>query len=92
MTDTIIITQNPSPAERLVVAVQPPQTIVLIDPATVGPAGAQGPPGPQGPTGPQGDPGPTGATGPTGPAGTSIAVGTSPPGSPSVNDLWLDTN
>ncbi len=24
--------------------------------------------------------------------GTSIAVGTSPPGSPSVNDLWLDTN
>lgn len=58
----------------------------------VGPAGATGPTGATGATGLTGLTGATGPTGPTGSAGTGISVGTSAPGSPSVNDLWLDTN
>lgn len=45
-----------------------------------------GPEGPQGPQGPQGDPGADGAD------GTIVSVGTVAPSSPSVGDLWVDTN
>ena len=57
-----------------------------------GPVGPAGPTGATGAVGPTGPAGPTGPTGSQGPAGTGIAVGTTAPGSPAVNDLWLDTN
>jgi len=60
----------------------------------VWPAGTSivGPQGPKGDTGSQGVKGDTGDTGSQGPAGTGIAVGTTPPGSPAVNALWVDTS
>lgn len=60
-----------------------------------GPQGIQGPPGatgPQGPQGIQGIQGPQGPAGADGADGTIIAVGTTAPASPSIGDLWVDTN
>ena len=57
--------------------------------------GPTGPPGPSGPPGPAstvpGPPGPTGPQGPTGPV-AGLDISTSPPTSPSVGDLWWDSD
>ena len=39
-----------------------------------------------------GKPGKPGKQGPPGPPGTIVHVGPTPPPSPSVNDLWVDTS
>ena len=62
-----------------------------------GPKGDTGDTGPTGPQGPAGATGATGATGPQGPVGTSyagpaITVSTTPPSSPAVGDIWIDTS
>jgi hypothetical protein len=61
------------------------EPIIVVPGGITGPGGATGP---AGPPGPQGDPGPPGADGAD---GTIIAVSNTPPASPSVNDLWVDT-
>lgn len=53
--------------------------VVTPQPTTLNIIGLPGPPGPIGPEGPQG------------PSGTIVAVGPTPPSSPNVNDLWVDT-
>lgn len=61
--------------------------------------GLAGPTGPQGPRGAASTvPGPTGPTGPTGPQGPQgptgavpFTVGATPPASPSIGDVWIDT-
>lgn len=70
----------------------------------VGPVGPVGPAGPVGPTGAVGPVGPVGPAGPTDwnaitnkPAfGTAalidVHVGTAPPASPTLGDVWIDTN
>lgn len=67
-------------------------TVGISNGYLTGPVGPAGPTGATGSTGAIGPTGPTGPTGPQGTAGTGIAVGTTAPGSPAVNDLWLDTN
>jgi len=55
--------------------------------------GLAGPTGPQGPPGAASTvPGPTGPAGPTGPTGAvPFTVGATPPASPSIGDVWIDT-
>ena len=67
-----------------------------------GPTGSQGETGPTGPTGatgaastvtgPTGAQGPTGPTGPAAAGGASVTVGQTAPASPSVGDLWYDSD
>jgi hypothetical protein len=69
----------------------------VVAEVNTGPAGPQGPQGDPGPQGPQGDPGPQGPAGADGADGTdginaAVTVGTTEPVSPSIGDIWIDTN